>query len=144
MDRLFLDANVLFSAAYSATSTMHRLWRLSPAQVVLVVSDLAIAEARRNLDPSKRDALTDLLPDLEYVESPPRHEWRSLVDVSLPDSDLTILQAAIAATATHLLTGDRRHFGPYYGRTIEGVLILPPSNYPIPEPGAREHGGHRS
>ena len=39
--------------------------------------------------------------------------------------------AAIGVGATHLLiTGDFRHyFGPLYGESIEGVLILPPGDY---------------
>lgn len=49
--------------------------------------------------------------------------------VVLPDKDRPILLAAIDARATHLLTGDFRHFGPYYGQTLEGVLILPPGEY---------------
>lgn len=49
--------------------------------------------------------------------------------VPLPEKDRPILLAAIEAKATHLLTGDLKHFSSYYGKTIEGVLILPPSDY---------------
>ncbi|MEW6487686.1 MAG: hypothetical protein AB1578_07205 [Thermodesulfobacteriota bacterium] len=35
--------------------------------------------------------------------------------MELPLKAQVILAAAIAAKATHLLTGDRRHFGPLYG-----------------------------
>ena len=56
-----------------------------------------------------------------------RYEDEGLV--VLPPDDQVIFLAAMAARATHLLTGDRTHFGPYYGRTIAGVLILPPSVY---------------
>jgi hypothetical protein len=31
--------------------------------------------------------------------------------------------------ATHLLTGDIKHFGSLFGVTVEGVLILPPAEY---------------
>jgi len=34
------------------------------------------------------------------------------------------------AQATHLITGDVRHFGPYFGKTIEGILIVTPAQYP--------------
>lgn len=37
--------------------------------------------------------------------------------------------AAAAAGATHVLTGDVTHFGPFYGRRAAGVLILPPADY---------------
>ena len=37
--------------------------------------------------------------------------------------------AAIANRATHLITGDRRDFGAYFGKQLGGVLILPPRDY---------------
>jgi hypothetical protein len=46
---------------------------------------------------------------------------------SAPPDDQVIFLAAMAARATHLLTGDRTHLGRYDGRTIAGVLILPPN-----------------
>ena len=49
--------------------------------------------------------------------------------ISLPEKDAPILLAAIAADATHLLTGEVRHFGPHFGKKIEGTTIVPPGNY---------------
>ena len=49
--------------------------------------------------------------------------------ILLPAKDVPILLAAIAANATHLLTGDLRHFGPYFGRRVAGVLILTLGDY---------------
>jgi hypothetical protein len=49
--------------------------------------------------------------------------------ISLPEKDVPILLAAIEARATHLLTGDVRHFGPYFGKRIEGIMILVPGEY---------------
>ncbi len=46
-DRLFLDANVLFSAAYRERSGLLKLWGVPEAQVI--TSRYAAAEARRNL-----------------------------------------------------------------------------------------------
>lgn len=40
-----------------------------------------------------------------------------------------LFSAAIGARATHLLTGDTKDFGRYYGQTFAGVLILPPAMY---------------
>ncbi len=37
--------------------------------------------------------------------------------------------------ATHLLTGDKDHFGRYYGLSIEGVLILRPASYMVIQAG---------
>ena len=50
--------------------------------------------------------------------------------IRLPEKDLPILLAAIDGEATHLLTGDWEHFGPYSRQEIAGVLILPPAEYP--------------
>ena len=49
--------------------------------------------------------------------------------VHLPDKDAPILLAAIEAKANYLLTGDFRHFGPYFGKRIEGVTVIRPSQY---------------
>ena len=46
-----------------------------------------------------------------------------LSGVNLPEKDQPILAAAFKARATHLLTGDRRHFGECFGKRICGVLI---------------------
>jgi hypothetical protein len=52
-----------------------------------------------------------------------------LEGITLPAKDDPILLAAIAANATHLLTGDWKHFGPYRNTVVEGVLILPTTAY---------------
>ena len=49
--------------------------------------------------------------------------------IQLPDKDRPILLAAAAAGATDLLTGDVTHFGPHFGRRLEGVLVLTPAQY---------------
>jgi predicted nucleic acid-binding protein len=127
--RVFLDANVLFSAAWAATSVLRRLWTFDPSVVTLLSSDWAIAEVRRNLPERKHEELNRLLRSVEEVVTPPSSIWRPLDDVSLPEKDERILWAAIGAGATHLLSGDRQHFGPLYGREVEGVLILLPAAY---------------
>jgi len=35
----------------------------------------------------------------------------------------------MAAGATHLITGDVRHFGRYFGQRVLGVLVMPPAQY---------------
>ena len=49
--------------------------------------------------------------------------------ISIAEKDVPILLDAINLCATHLLTGDKQHFGALYGRTVGGVLILPPADY---------------
>jgi predicted nucleic acid-binding protein len=125
MDRLFLDANVLFSAAYRPGAGLLRLWKLK--NVALCTSRYALEEARINLphqDQQRR--LIKLSARVALFEAARRELPRA---VSLPAKDVPILLAAVAARATHLLTGDVRHFGPYFGRKIEGVTIVLPGEY---------------
>jgi hypothetical protein len=49
--------------------------------------------------------------------------------VSIVNKDLPILLDAINAQATHLLTGDKQHFGPLFGQVIGGTLIQFPADY---------------
>jgi hypothetical protein len=88
-----------------------------------------LSEARRNLkDPAQVGRLDALSAEVEVVnEAPPDAVLPG--GVSLPDKDAPILLAAINAQATHLLTGDKRHFGPYFGLTVAGVRIEVPASY---------------
>lgn len=125
MHRLFLDANVLFSAAYRADTGLLQLWKLVGA--ALCSSHYAVEEARFNLaEASQRRRLDALASRVALFDAPLKHIPRG---VSLPEKDIPILLAAIEATATHLLTGDLRHFGPYFGKRIEGILVLTPREY---------------
>lgn len=124
--RVFLDANVLFSAAWLEGSGLARLWRLPGA--TLLSSRLAVAEAERNLDSDERRArLQSLVAKLTLVDAPP--EAALPAGVQLVAKDAPILLAAVEAGASHLLTGDQRHFGHLYGKSISGVKILTPATY---------------
>ena len=126
MDRVFLDANVLFSAAYRADSHLVRLWSFSG--IKLLTCEYAAEEARVNLpEPERQPRLEKLLRRIRIVPDIPTGVLP--LDVTLPDKDLPIVFSALAGDATHLLTGDRRHFGKYFGRKIGNVLVLPPSEY---------------
>lgn len=127
MDRVFLDANVLFSAAYREDAGLARLWKLPDA--VLVTSTYALAEARRNLETAEQlGRLTRLVERVELVAEPGNAGAVS-VTIDLPKDDVPILQAAMASGCSHLLSGDRRAFGPHYGAQVEGILILRPAEY---------------
>jgi len=125
LDRLFLDANVLFSAAYRSDARVRELWGLK--DVHLVTSPYAVEEARRNLDrPEQREELERLVGRMEVLTSNPA-ERRLTID--LPQKDRPILLGAIQSKASYLITGDFTHFGRYFGKKAEGVLILTPSDY---------------
>lgn len=126
MDRVFLDANVLFSAAYRPISGLLQLWNLTNIQ--LVTSNYALQEAFSNLKTEgQQKQLKTLMTQVEIHESLPKIPLPETVN--LPEKDRPILQAAIAAKATVLLTGDVRHFGPLFGKTIEHVSVLRPATY---------------
>ena len=125
MDRLFLDANVLFSVAYRPNAGLLQFWKLR--DVILCSSHYALAEARINLiEEIQRRRLARLARSIQLFDESrrglPSH-------VSLSEKDMPILLAAMEARATHLITGDVRHFGTYFGKTIEGILVLSPSDY---------------
>ena len=127
MDRLFLAANILFSAAYRPDAGVTRLWLLTDP--VLLTSDYAIEETRRNLsEPSQLERLNELL---QSVESSPATSLDPTLraDIELREKDWPILGGAVAARATHLITGDLRDFGPYFGTKLLGVMILRPADY---------------
>jgi uncharacterized protein len=128
LDLVFLDANVLFSGSYRSDAGLRRLWRLPTAR--LVTSAYAAEEARRNLSNSgQRRELEELLGSVEVVTTAVPTDHPLFSTMELADKDRPVLLAAIGVGATHLLTGDFRHFGPYYGKRIEGVLVLPPGGY---------------
>jgi predicted nucleic acid-binding protein len=125
MDRLFLDANVLFSAAYSAKAGLLQFWKLK--NVVLCSSRYALEEAAINLaQEAQKRRLKKLAAAIEFFDPISRALPQ---DLTLPDKDVPILLAAVAAQATHRITGDVRHFGRYFGKRIEGMLVSPPGDY---------------
>ena len=126
MDRLFLDANVLFSAAYREDAGLTILWRLP--QVILLSSAYAVEEARVNLQTSvQHERLTTLVGSIQIMRGISSTPMPS--GVRLPDKDTPILLSAIAGGATHLVTGDKAHFGKYFGKTVAGIRIVAPADF---------------
>jgi predicted nucleic acid-binding protein len=123
---VFLDANIPVSAAWRAESGLLALWRLPGIQ--LLTSGYAIVEADRNVsNAEQRTRLHRLVQRTEIVDEPlPR---RLPTGITLPAKDVPILLAAIDSSAQYLLTGDKDHFGRYYGQEIEGVTVLRPATY---------------
>lgn len=136
MDRVFLDANVLVSAALRPESRLHELWR--SGGIRLLSSLHVVAEARRNVHDGAANRLAELL---EAVTVLPAEPASFEVEVRLPAKDLPVLLGAIVARADYLLTGDMRHFGPLMGKKIDGVRVELPGTYLRGrEPGTRLQG----
>jgi predicted nucleic acid-binding protein len=124
--RVFLDANVLFTAAHNRSGKAALVIELGiRGHWGLATSGYAFEEARRNIEikfPGSLSTLEAFRPAMKIVSSAEGMNC----PVSLPEKDRPILEAAIRCKATHLLTGDRKHFGPFMSRpeVTSGVIIL--------------------
>lgn len=110
MTRLFLDANVLFTAAHNPVGKAALIIELGQAGLwQLVSSAYAVEEARRNLAskyPQCLDTFERLVESLRFVTDPGGD-----CPEPLPEKDCPIYRAAHFARADVLLTGDVRDFG---------------------------------
>src|SRR5260370_7942223 len=98
MDRIFLDANVLFSAAYRPDSGLLAFWKLR--DVKLCSSRYAIEEAKINLEEeAQRRRLEQLTPALQVFDA---HRRELPSGITLPDKHPPILLAPITPHATPL------------------------------------------
>ncbi len=126
--KLFLDANVVFSAAHRDEGRAQELIALAVAKrCTVVTSRHALEEAQRNLEMKSRgfDArLAAILERVELVgEAPPAIvEWAR--SEGLPLQDAAVLAAAVHARVDLLVTGDARDFGRFYDRTLRGVQVV--------------------
>lgn len=127
--RVFLDANILFSAAKTDGAIRNLLRLLVEQRHVCCVDDYVVAEARRNLarkGPAAVNVLDQLLTHLEVgavtvipIDKAALIDW-------LPDKDRPVLASAIRLRCDVLLTGDRTDFGAGYGKAFGGVTIHSP------------------
>jgi predicted nucleic acid-binding protein len=126
--KIFLDANILFSAAKSAGAVRRLLELLLDGGHECWVDGFVVAEAQRNLELKAPDALAMLDALLERLEVAPIQAADAHVEstLPLPEKDRPVLAAAIRRGCQALVTGDRTHFGALYGRRIEGVAIHSP------------------
>ncbi|MGA7951243.1 MAG: hypothetical protein WCA45_13940 [Thiobacillaceae bacterium] len=109
--RLFLDANIVFTAAHNPKGKAALVMELGQAGIwPLATSAYALEEARRNIIIKYPDCLEPLeaqaqglrmVPDAPELTCPP----------GLPDKDCPIYRAALACQADVLPTGDIRDFG---------------------------------
>lgn len=123
--RVFLDANVLFTAAYRPEGAAHSLISLDCKDRTFFTCTLAVEEARRNLMlKAFRKTLGEFRRLLEKVEIAGTPSI-GVCPFPLAAKDLPLYWAAKAGKATHFLTGDLKDFGPYMDkpRLTEGILI---------------------
>ena len=126
--RIFLDANVLFSAAHSAGAVRRFVEQLIESGHELCVDGYVVAEARRNLAtkaPAAAAALDRLLRHTSQVRDRPAAAAAGELEF-LPEKDRPVLAAAIRGGCAALVTGDVAHFGRWFGKTVGGVTIHSP------------------
>jgi|SRR6056297_1999211 len=123
MKLIFLDANVIFTAAHNKQGKAALLFELAGrGHCKLITSQLAWEEAHRNLTikfPKCISRLKKLRQDLDILaNSSPRP-----CPIELPAKDQPIFLAALQARSTYLLTGDKAHFGKYMNKSSETKKI---------------------
>ena len=132
VDRIFLDANVLFSIAYGSPGLKRLEERAQKKHCLLFASNYVIEEARRNLsNPSQLKRLETFLSRVQII---PEIDPQLPSPLDLPEKDRPVLLAAISIRADYLLTGDITHFGKYFGKRVSGVTICLPRDYPSTRP----------
>ena len=128
--RVFLDANILFSAAKTNGAVRELLRLLRAAGHECWIDDYVVFEAHRNLTtkgPEALSALDALVASchLSPAQVPGTGTARPEIDW-LPEKDRPVLAAAIRLRCAALLTGDRTHFGAGYGKVFAGAMIHSP------------------
>ena len=126
-ERVFLDANILFSIAYGSPG-LERLWSdAKKGEYELIASQYVIEEAKRNLDRrEQQDALDRHLSEVRVV---PEADPTILCPIPLPGKDRPVMMAALSCKADYLITGDVTHFGKYFGKKIRTLRICTPRDF---------------
>lgn len=131
--RVFLDASVLFAAAYSASGASREIIRRGIlGELSLVVSTLVVMEARRNLEAKAPGAVGDLEILLEAAAPqrvrPSEQEVRSAMR-KVAAKDAPVLAAAVKAGADCLVSLDRKHLVGFPAlEAASGISILLPGD----------------
>jgi predicted nucleic acid-binding protein len=129
--KLFLDANVIFSAAHREEGRAQDLVALARAGCCdLLTSTHALEEARRNLELKSggfEHRLAAVLAQLAVVAEAPAVVVDWAKGQGLPLKDAPILAAAVHAKADLLVTGDTRDFGHLFGRDMRGTRVVTPA-----------------
>ena len=119
--RVFLDANILFSASFPNSHLADFLGKLQH-HAALLTNAHAMAEAERNIAAKQPDRLAVHETFAASLERVPVQMFD--LEVRLAEKDRPILCGAIAGKADFLLTGDKKDFGHLFGKTVHGVKIV--------------------
>ena len=124
MIRIFLDSNVLFTAAYNPEGKASLVIELAAAgNWEVVTSAYCLTEARLNLERKHPEALGRLSEILRTVRQVPDVAGERCT-LLLPEKGRPVFATAQRCKATHFLTWDRRHFGPYMNKSNDTMGIV--------------------
>lgn len=122
--RVFLDANVLFTAAHNPRGKAAFLFELADGgHFLLFTSDVAQEEAELNVAakyPECVPFLAALLGRITVIKP----DLSAPFPDGLPERDAVIFKAAVTCRATHFLTGDLHHFGPCMNQPDKSHSII--------------------
>ena len=119
--RVFLDANILFSASNSFGASA-RVIDLLLARAEGVTCEYACEEARRNVE-LKRPAWSGGFAALVLkIELAPTQVFA--LPVTLASKDVPVLCSAIRSNCSYLVTNDKQDFGHLFGQAVQGVTII--------------------
>ncbi|MEI6305878.1 MAG: PIN domain-containing protein [Deltaproteobacteria bacterium] len=122
--RVFLDANILFTAAHNPSGKAAFVIELGNAgHFELFTSEYAREEAFRNLAVKYPSCLPCLEDQLRHVTTTPTNPAAPYPTL-LTAKDSAIFQAAVTCKATHILTGDLKHFGQLMNSPEESFSII--------------------
>ena len=120
--RIFLDANILFSASADGSATRLLLDAALKYADECITCPHALEEAKRNIEtkrPQQSSGLEKIIQSISVSNA-----FYNDFSIDLPQQDIPILAGAIGAQCTHLWTSDKKHFGALYGKSIHGVRIV--------------------
>lgn len=130
--RVFLDSNVLFSAAYSEKekSRSYIFFELRDLNIIeIYISNLVKFESVHNIKikkPEKSGFLNELLSKVNILED----IYIYYDDIkSLPENDRIILSSAVYNDMDFFITGNTKDFLHFYNKKLSNTLILTPKSF---------------
>ena len=126
--RVFLDANILFSASKKDSLLALLLASLKNKKVHFISNLYAVDEARRNLQIHYPERISLFEDQINKIEISVMLQIKPPLDKNLviKEKDLPILLGAIATKCDFLVTGDKRDFGHLFGEIINGTTVVTP------------------
>ena len=135
MIKAFLDANILFAAAYSSTGGSFYIFELAKKDKIKVfTSRLAVKEAEKNLrDKASEEALDRFYNfmseiDIKFVEAN-RDLAKSEFSRITGEKDAPIFAAALKSGAVFLITLDKKHLLNIRFSKIGKLQIVSPGDF---------------